>query len=250
MTELGLKVLSAVTNLVAGAIDTVHSAVFKKAPENHEWRKPLPTDARSPCPMVNALANHGYLARDGKGISLAHLVSGCKEGINLGADASLVVGAKALQASTTGNFLTFNLDDLSKHGIIEHDGSLSRNDIASGDNHSFAPEIWAAVAAHFTAETISIQTAAQARKDRLEAAPTTNPEFNLTAEGLRFSAIETSLYLGVFGEGTEGNARTQWVRILFEEERLPFEEGYRRPNRALTVPDLLALQKKVEAASV
>ncbi len=124
------------------------------------------------------------------------------------------------------------------------------------------------MAAHFTSDTISIKTAAEARSARLKDAASVNPAFNLPADGLRFSAIETSLYLGVFGEGTEGNARTAWVRTLFgecivpmpgrrrsanprlpEHERLPFEEGYKRPDKPLTVADLLELQKKVDAAS-
>lgn len=71
------------------------------------------------------------------------------------------------------------------------------------------------MAAHFEGELISIETAAKARKDRLAVAPTQNPEFDLTDDAVRFSLIETSLYLGIFGEGTEGNARTEWVRTLF-----------------------------------
>ena len=66
--------------------------------------------------MINALANHGYLPRDGRDVSLSRLVTGCKRAINLAPDAALVVGLKALQASTTGRPLTFHLDDLSKHG--------------------------------------------------------------------------------------------------------------------------------------
>jgi hypothetical protein len=66
--------------------------------------------------MLNALANHGYLPRDGKNISLARLVMACKEGINLAPDATLLVGLKALQTSTTRNPFTFHLTDLAKHG--------------------------------------------------------------------------------------------------------------------------------------
>ena len=66
--------------------------------------------------MVNALANHGYLPRDGKNVSLAVLITGAKHGINLAPDTTLLVGIKALQTSSTGNFLTFHLDDLNKHG--------------------------------------------------------------------------------------------------------------------------------------
>ncbi|KAK3328253.1 Chloroperoxidase [Cercophora scortea] len=250
MSSFGLKVFTVVSKALSAVI-ILAQGIFggSKDAADHSWQKPSPTDRRSPCPMVNALANHGYLPRDGKSVSLARLIVGCKEGINLAADATILVGLKALQTSTTGNPLTFNLDDLSKHGVIEHDGSLSRNDVASGDNHTFAPEIWATVAAHFTEDTISIETAAQARKDRLAAAPKLNPAFSMSDDDKRFSFIETSLYLRVFGHGTDGHAKTQWVRTLFEHERLPFEEGFTRSKTPLTVLELLDLQKKVEAAS-
>ena len=32
---------------------------------SHAWQAPGPNDARGPCPGLNALANHGYLPRDG-----------------------------------------------------------------------------------------------------------------------------------------------------------------------------------------
>ena len=75
--------------------------------------------------MVNALANHGYLPRDGQNVSLARLVTGAKAGVNLAADATLLVGFKALQTSSTGKFLTFHLDDLAKHGGENHVQLLS-----------------------------------------------------------------------------------------------------------------------------
>lgn len=71
---------------------------------------------RSPCPMVNTLANHGYLPRDGLNITMAILVAGLLDGVNLAEPATRLVGAKALEASTTGNPETFNLDDLNRHG--------------------------------------------------------------------------------------------------------------------------------------
>ncbi|KAL8811370.1 MAG: hypothetical protein Q9223_007548, partial [Gallowayella weberi] len=59
----------------------------------------------------------------------------------------------------------------------EFDGSLSRSDLALGDNHSFNETIWNTVSAHFHHPTISIPTAAKARKDRFEAAKAANKEF-------------------------------------------------------------------------
>ena len=34
----------------------------------YTYQPPGPDDSRSPCPALNALANHGYLPRDGKNI--------------------------------------------------------------------------------------------------------------------------------------------------------------------------------------
>ncbi|KAK4167956.1 putative aromatic peroxygenase [Cladorrhinum sp. PSN259] len=252
MASLGFQALnlfSSVFSGVVGAVDAVTGAGGKKEAADHSFKKPSPTDRRSPCPMVNALANHGYLPRDGKDVSLAALIKGAKEGINLAPDATILVGLKALQTSSTGNWLSFHLDDLNKHGIIEHDGSLSRQDANLGDNHTFNPEIWETVASHFTQPKIPIETAALARKNRLDAATKANPAIDLGSDAVRFSYIETALYQIVFGEGTEGNARSDWVRVLFQEERLPFEEGYKRSDRLLTIAGILEIQGKVQAAT-
>ena len=66
--------------------------------------------------MVNTLANHGYLPRDGLAITLPILLKGFTDAINLDPSATLLVGTKALQTSTTGDNSSFNLDDLSTHG--------------------------------------------------------------------------------------------------------------------------------------
>ena len=66
--------------------------------------------------MLNALANHGYLPRDGKDISLARLIAGFYDSINLAPDATLLVGLTGVKASTTGKWYTLHLDDLVKHG--------------------------------------------------------------------------------------------------------------------------------------
>ncbi|KPM42491.1 hypothetical protein AK830_g4077 [Neonectria ditissima] len=130
---------------------------------------------------------------------------------------------------------------LDKHGIIEHDGSLSRNDIYFGDNHSFNRTIWSSVSSHFNQSTISIQTAAAARKARLQAAAAANPQFSLPADAVQFSFIETALYLSVFGNVQDGNAVTEWVKVLFEQERLPFREGFTRSDTVITAAGILGL---------
>ncbi|CAL3969028.1 unnamed protein product, partial [Diplocarpon coronariae] len=102
--------------------------------------------------------------------------------------------------------------------VIEHDGSLSRDDTYYGDVNTFQPLIWSLVVDFFTEDTIPVSTAKAARAARLLAAEADNPEFNLPDAGKRGSAAESALYLTVMADPTvkdEVAARTEWVRVLF-----------------------------------
>lgn len=123
------------------------------------YQAPTSTDSRSPCPGLNALANHGLLPRDGKNIDLATLIVGAYKGFSLAEGATTLVGGVGLKASTTGNSSTFNLADLDVHDpqIIEHDGSMSRNDSYFGDAHTFNDQAWARTLASWgDADTITV----------------------------------------------------------------------------------------------
>lgn len=65
--------------------------------------------------MVNTLANHGFLPRNGVNVSLADLQYAFNASLNLEPSATQLVGAPALLTSTTGNASTFNLDNLDTH---------------------------------------------------------------------------------------------------------------------------------------
>lgn len=125
--------------------------------------------------------------------------------------------------------------------MIEHDGSLSRADIFTGDNYSFNSTIWAQTASHFTSPTISLSTAAKARNARLAAVQAENPQFNMTDGDRQASMIETALYLNVMSNETGVTAVTDWVQKLFTQERLPIEEGWKRPKGEIGVPTILGL---------
>ncbi|CAL8581707.1 hypothetical protein XPA_007392 [Xanthoria parietina] len=215
-------------------------------PKGHRWHHPLPTDRRSPCPGINALANHGYLPRHGLNISLAQFITGIREGYNFDA----IFTADAVNSyqpfTTTGYNNTLNLNDLDHHSIPgEFDGSLSRNDLYFGDNHSFNQTIWNTVAAHFHHDTISIPVAARARLDRVTAAEAINPNFtasNVTSFGT------SALYLQVM-RGQYNATKTKYVQIFFREERIPFNEGYRRSNVSVGNEDIGQLALEIALAS-
>ncbi|KAF2190095.1 Cloroperoxidase [Zopfia rhizophila CBS 207.26] len=189
-----------VYTIVAATLVSAATAHPSLLPRQDDNAYILPTSSDRPCPMLNTMANHGFLPRNGLTISMDVLAAGMKGGVNLAEDATRLVGVKALIASTIGGPNTFNLDDVNKQGVIGHDGSLSRNDIF-GDNHSFNQTIWNSTASHFTESTISITTTAAARKARLAEAAAANPEFSMTAGDAQNSIIESALYLSVFANG-------------------------------------------------
>ncbi|GJC87646.1 putative sterigmatocystin biosynthesis peroxidase stcC [Colletotrichum liriopes] len=216
----------------------------------HTWRAPGGNDRRAPCPLLNSLANHGYLPRNGQNISVDALIEGMHAGLNLREDAKLffrLQGNKALEASSTGNKNTFHLSDLNKHNLIEHDASLSRADIYFGDNWSFNQTIFDETKSYWPSATISISDAAKALVARQKSAEKVNPEFNLPLDGHTNSLGQTAMYLGLFGDYDDGNANRSWVEYFFENERLPFELGWQRRSDDDKIPatGILALTTKV-----
>lgn len=89
------------------------------------WQAPGPSDARGPCPGLNTLANHGYLPRNGRGITQAKLRDGIKEGFNINSlDAAILFGAAVRTNTKYPLARDFDLDTLGREGVLEHDISL------------------------------------------------------------------------------------------------------------------------------
>jgi len=82
---------------------------------------------RSPCPLLNSLANHGFLRRSGRNITGEELVGALHASINFDPAAVRIPTAVALSTSQTGNDSTFGLDNLNLHGgEILHQTHLER----------------------------------------------------------------------------------------------------------------------------
>jgi hypothetical protein len=65
--------------------------------------------------------------------------------INLNAEIAKIFACAGLTTNPDAHAHSFDLNHVSKHGLIEHDASLTRDDIAFGDNHTFNPDIWKGV---------------------------------------------------------------------------------------------------------
>jgi hypothetical protein len=94
-----------------------------------------PGDARSPCPGLNALANHGFLNRNGRNIGGQDIIDAARLALSL---SPRILEIAVLNAQTVDNIfpggIMSGLDILNTtHDIIEHDASISRSDAYLGD---------------------------------------------------------------------------------------------------------------------
>jgi hypothetical protein len=102
-----------------------------------EYVPPGPDDSRSACPMLNAMANHGILPHSGKDITFTELNQKIRTTFNFAPSFCFFVpkfSADFLERSYWKD--KFDLAELSKHGAIEHDASLTRHDLALAPDQS------------------------------------------------------------------------------------------------------------------
>lgn len=191
--------------------------------------------SRSPCPVLNSLANHGFLPRDGRNISQNDLNFAFTMALNIDDAVTVSLAKPTFNISTTGVAGTVNLEDMKAHNVIEHDGSLSRADSVTGDANSFNAGIWDTVKAHFTGPTIDIKTMATAHNDRIAAAMAANPTFNLTPAQVKTSFAESAFILGTLGNDfVNPQTSTVFMETIFTQERFPFGEGFQTSPTKIT----------------
>jgi hypothetical protein len=197
---------------------------------------------RSPCPGLNTLANHGYLPRDGKNITLDTALAVVQEHYNLGDD------LLALIASLTPS--SFDLNDLSGHDDpIEHDASLTRVDSYFGGDESL-------IALNRTAEllirgvdgTISLEDVAKARAKVVTWSETYNPEFSWGATQQFLANAESGLLLRVIGGGNTESAKTSFVTSFIVNEKLP--TGWSKPPTTITYENITTTIANLAAVAV
>lgn len=211
--------------------------------------------------MLNAAANHGFLARNGHNISLADLQTGLAAAINLDPGFSIAPFTALLPYSTTGVNGTLHLHDLVAHNVIEHDGSLSRDDYYFGDSVSFSGVVWDETSAALQQKgnssssggdmiIVTIEDARQARNTRLAAAAARNPAFDLGETGAFNSLGEISQTIVLFDtsrgkEDAETSARLDWMDVFFREERLPWDLGWQPSADTIYLDNVYDMMKKV-----
>lgn len=232
-----------------------------------EYAKGPASASRSPCPVVNALANHGYLERSGRRIYMDDLNASMSHvGMSrlLGSVFAIPTyfeyhdPAKAYMRKPVGiwqrlwsllkNPYTFfeyfgcwnasqisdgkkyiNLENLAAHGAIEHDISLSRFDFGQkGEgNNKLQPELVDEMLKYSAdGKYLTIEDLGSFVKARIQEQLKTNPELVYGPDEHRVNCGQIALMIGCFGDGK--TIPVSYVKAIFKDERLPFQEGWNK----------------------
>lgn len=232
------------------AVSAYPKEAFRRQVNNDDPRftnfiPPGPNDVRSPCPGLNSLANHGFIHHDGRNMTIAHLTEGLAAGMNVGADFTTAIGSAGLLAAPLDQLVDpltayFNLDQLSQHNFpIEHDGSLSRQDAYFGNPQPFYQPSWDQVLnVYGGVQKTSIELASKAHYVRQQDSKARNPEWTYGPREFILSYGETALYLQTMSDPVSGVANLDYVRQLFEQEKLPYNLGWRPSTEPITLNTL------------
>ncbi|KAJ7275950.1 Cloroperoxidase, partial [Mycena rebaudengoi] len=235
-------------SLILAAIASTSAIPWYSNNNDHKWIAPSATDVRSPCPGLNTLANHGYLPRDGKKISIPMILKAASEGFNMAPE--LILSAAKLGLLSGPEPTTLNLDALKLHNLLESDASLSRGDFALGDNLRFNETIFSTLAnSNPTVDYYNITSAGQVQHDRLAISLATNPNITNTPKEIQGRSGASAFYLSVMGDPVTGIAPKKFVNIFFREERLPIAEGWKKPTNRITLATVGRLLGAIQAAS-
>ncbi|KAL9622323.1 MAG: hypothetical protein Q9160_003334 [Pyrenula sp. 1 TL-2023] len=74
-----------------------------------EWAAAGPNDFRGPCPMLNTLANHGFLPHDGKNLTQDVVVNALQDGVNLDVELGTLLFQQAVLTNPEPNATWFDL---------------------------------------------------------------------------------------------------------------------------------------------
>ncbi|KAK7701106.1 hypothetical protein SLS64_010437 [Diaporthe eres] len=197
------------------------------------YKRPGHGDARSACPGINALANHGWLPRNGRNITYDMLVEAVRGGFAFDLPPSIPGFANNTfhaAISDPANIAvhpentTFDMDTINTHnGPIEMDGSISRKDDFFGNPVVFDRPTWDAQwrmmkeeqeASNNTGGFYDLGAAARARARHVLIKSQGNEEFLFTPDTLTKSAGTTALYMIVLGGMTKA-VRKDWLWAFF-----------------------------------
>ncbi|KAI0841270.1 hypothetical protein F5Y06DRAFT_216902 [Hypoxylon sp. FL0890] len=92
----------------------------------------------------------------------------------------------AVTTNPAPNTTTYYLDDLSRHNVLEHDTSLSRQEAYFSNPSIFNQKIFDQTRSHWKGPIVGLKEAVRTRLARLETSNVTNSTFTLSDLGKTF----------------------------------------------------------------
>ncbi|KAF9063470.1 Peroxidase, family 2-domain-containing protein [Rhodocollybia butyracea] len=215
----------------------------------HTSGKPRTQRLSGTMSWVELVSNHGFLNRNGSNITIPAVLGAIAEAFNFQPINILrQVSKMVLLSNDDPDFVA--LEEIALHGVLEHDVSLSRQDIALGNNIVFDSSIFETLKnSNPGVDYYNITSAAKVMDQRLIEATAVNPNLTNTQKEFIIRSNESGFYIGLIGNITTGVAPKQYVQILFEEERLPIAEGWRPSSVPITDQNFPALVNAIAAAT-
>ncbi|KAL4897148.1 Cloroperoxidase [Aspergillus ambiguus] len=222
--------------------------------KKYEYHAAGAEDLRGPCPVLNALANHGLISRDGRNITADQLKDALKNiGVGIDIRLGLVKAAYAVhdehshrglrnpgQVNNSGTPV-LNLDQTGRPHAVEHDVSLSREDRALGDSVNPHPGLVEGFLGYPPQDFFSVSHFGRFRKKRYLEQKAKNKDLDFSYKTHIVACAEAAIFQGVFGEGVFRRLPVEYAKAVFQEERLPLNEGWRPRWIPLMISELIIL---------
>ncbi|PYH46296.1 putative peroxidase [Aspergillus saccharolyticus JOP 1030-1] len=214
-------------------------------PKDDSYQPATPSDARSPCPVLNSLANHGRLPHDGRNITAPQLRSALGS-IGLGADVSALLVWRAFTIHSDDSEFgphgsigglrdasdvnaagepVLHLDKVGRPHAIEHDVSVTRQDRALGNPIALDTALYEQFIGF--ARQFGVKELGSYRKVRYAESQKANPVLKFGRREHYIACGELAVLWSLFSEGKGKGIPKKYLEALFGEERLPLEEGWR-----------------------
>jgi hypothetical protein len=143
---------------------------------------------------------------------------------------------------------TWDLSNLATHNAIEHDASLTRNDLAQGDNNDMQPALLQALLDDADGDTLNFDSLAKSRARREEESLEYGSGVPLPVQAHTLAFGEASLLLQAMGKPVNGGsdyaAKKSDVHTWISDERLP--DGWVRPSVPITLAGTTLIATEIQ----
>lgn len=239
--------------------ETREASLESFAGATHEYRQ---RRMGCPCPAISAMINHSYLypRDDDDLLPFLTLVKALRHCYNLSfpfAFCFVLLANLRLGTLRSGGF---SLKHLKKHGLIEHDASISRFDANEGDYLNPQSELIAEFLDGINyppglsdcEKMVTLEDYARKRtelENKITSYLPQQPKYRIHLLGIGEAALALHAFADkdspVYLKGI--CARSQWLKIWYNEERFPLELGWKnkRPGYKITLFSFFRTARKL-----